>query len=195
MKKFLSLIIALVFVFSLAAVASAELNYKWVDVQNTIQQVFGSDGTFYPIEEVNATFWLPDEYVSVDPAEAGVGDECLGLYTLGGNSYVLINYTDGNGLDIDSYYTVCVEKGLDVDKVLINDIPAIIQDDAGSDSFLLMFVTRDNKLLQFIFSPLSNPIGGIVMCSIQPTDIAEETAEVAAEPAAPVNPVSGLISK
>ena len=195
MKKYLSLILALVFVFSLSAAASAELNYKWVDVQNAVQQTFGGTGTFYPIEEVNATIWLPDEYTSVDPAEAGMGDGCVGFYVLGGNAYVLINYTDSEGLDLNGYYNEALQKGADVGKVLVNDIPAIEQDNLAEDSFLLMFHTRDDKLLQFIFSPLSNPVNGFIMSSIQPTDVAEETVEVAAEPATPVNPVSSLISK
>lgn len=195
MKKFLSLIIALVFVFSLSAVASAELNYKWVDVQNAVQQSFGTTGKVYPIEEVNATIWLPDEYTSVDPAEAGVGDGCIGFYVLGGNAYVLINYSDSEGLDLDGYYNEALQNGAAVEKILVNDIPAVEQDNVEDDSYLLMFHTRDDKLLQVIFSPLSNPVNGFIMSSIQPTDVAEETAEVAAEPAAPVNPVSGLISK
>ena len=195
MKKFLSLIIALVFVFSLSAVASAELNYKWVDVQNAVQQSFGTTGKVYPIEEVNATIWLPDEYTSVDPAEAGVGDGCIGFYVLGGNAYVLINYSDSEGLDLDGYYNEALQNGAAVEKILVNDIPAVEQDNVEDDSYLLMFHTRDDKLLQVIFSPLSNPVNGFIMSSIQPTDVVEETAEVAAEPAAPVNPVSGLISK
>ena len=195
MKKFFFLLLALVLVFSLSSTASAELNYKWVDVQNAVQQTFGGTGKFYPIEEVSATIWLPDEYTSVDPAEAGMGDGCVGFYVLGENAYVLINYTDSEGLNLDGYYNEALQKGADVGKILVNDIPAIEQDNVAEDSFLLLFHTRDDKLLQVIFSPLSNPVNGFIMSSIQPTDVAEETAEVAAEPAAPVNPVSGLISK
>ena len=196
MKKFLSFIIAIVLIFSLSAIASAELNYRWIDVQDIVHQSFGSSGKVYPIDEVNATIWLPDEYISVDPAEAGMGDSCVGFYVLGGNVYVLINYADSEGLDLNGYYYEALQKGAAVQRILVNDIPAIEQDNIADDSYLLMFQTRDNKLLQVIFSPLSNPVNGLIMSSIQPTDVAEETVEEApAEPVAPVNPVSGLISK
>lgn len=199
MKKLLSLIIALALVFSLSAFASAEMNYKWVDVQNAVQQSFGSSGKFYPINEVNATIWLPDEFISVDPAEAEMGEGCIGFYVLGGNDYVLINYTDSDGLDLEGYYNEALQKGADVGKILVNDIPAIEQDNSADNSFLLMFQTQENKFLQFIFAPLSNPVYGLIMSSIQSTVTEEpvpdaKDAEIPAAPA-PVNPVSGLISK
>ena len=201
MKKFLSLIIALVFIFSLSGLASAELNYRWIDVQDIVHQSFGSSGKFYPIEEVNATIWLPDEFTSIDPAEAGIGDGCIGFYVLGGNDYVLINNTDSDGLDLEGYYNEALQKGNVVARILVNDIPAIEQDNSSENSFLLMFQTQDNKFLQFIFSPLSNPVYGLIMSSIQstvtddPAPVVEpESVEVPATPA-PVNPVSGLISK
>lgn len=204
MKKVFFLLLALVFVLSIPYVAFAEdtlLNYRWVDVQNTVKQVFGSSGTFYPIDEVNATIWLPDEFVSVDPSEADLNDSCIGFYLMGDNAFVLINYIDSDGLDLDSYYNQCIQQGTSIEKVLINDIPALEQDTPANNSFLLMFQTQENKFLQFIFSPLSNPVNGIIMSSIQSTVPEESAPAVEPEPAevsetpAPVNPVSGLISK
>ena len=204
MKKLVFSFLVLVFLLTICSVVFADdtlLNYRWEDVQSTVTQVFGSNGTFYTIEKINATIWLPSEYSSIDPVEADLDSSCIGCYMMGDGSFVLINYTDSEGLDLDSYYNQCVLQGISVQKVLINDIPALEQDTPANNSFLLMFQTQENKFLQFIFSPLSNPVNGIIMSSIQSTvpeesapAVEPESVEVPATPA-PVNPVSGLISK
>lgn len=204
MKKLVLSFFVLVFLLTICSSVFADetlLNYRWEDVQSTVNQVFGSDGTFYRIDDVNATIWLPSEYISIDPVEAELGSDCIGCYMMGDSSFVLINYTDSEGIDLESYYNQCIMQGTPIEKVLINDIPAIEQDTPANNSFLLMFQTQDNKFLQFIFSPLSNPVNGIIMSSIQSTVPEESAPAVEPEPAevsetpAPVNPVSGLISK
>ena len=204
MKKLISVFLAVLLVLSLSLYALGDENlpnYKWEHVEKIVQDTFGSNGNVYQIKNIDASIWLPGEYISVDPVQEGLGPDCLGLFLMG-DSFVLINYTDPEGLDLNSYYDYSIQQGLQVEKVLVNDIPAILQDNPQEDSFLLMFQTQENKFLQFIFSPLSNPVNGIIMSSIQST-VAQEPTPVesssestgVSEPAAPTNPVSGLIYK
>jgi hypothetical protein len=202
MKKIISLFLSIILIFSLSVHALADdnlLNYRWNDVEQIVQDSFGSTGNIWPIDEVNVTMWLPKEFIPVDPAAEGF-ENCLGLFTSSdGVSYVLINYIDSDGLDLNSYYNYTRDQAPNIYKILVNDIPALEQD--STDSFMVMFMTQEGKLLQFLFSPASNPVYGLVMSSIQST-VAEEAVpvvepepvEVPATPA-PVNPVSGLISK
>ncbi len=200
MKKSISIFLALIVVlsFSVSAFADGDIpNYRWIDVENNVINVFGDAGNVYPLEEVNATFWLPSEFISHDPAEEGMDETCIGLYaTADAGHYIFVDYRDAEGLTLDSYFAYAFQQGFSVSRILVNDIPAIYQEDPANNTFTLMFQTRDDKLLEFFFSPLSSSLYGIVMCSIQPTDVKEEAVEEApVEPVVPVNPVSGLISK
>lgn len=204
MKKLFFLFFTFILVFVLSAFSFAEddlLNYRWVDVQSTVNQVFGSNGNVYSLDDVNITIWLPEEYISINPTEAELDNSCIGCYAMGNDSFVLINYSDSEGIDLDGYYNYRVQQGLPIEKILVNDIPAILQDDLENNSFLLMFQTQENKFLQFIFSPLSNPVNGIIMSSIQSTVGEEPAPVVESEPVevpetpAPLHPVSTLISK
>lgn len=198
MKKVLSLFLALALLCSLSAFAFADddlLNYKWEHVEKILQDNFGSDATVWPLEQVNATIWLPNAYYSVDPAELEL-DSCIAFFTTeSGSDYILVNYADSEGLPLEGYYAYYYQDGQEVYNILVNDIPAVEQD--MEDTFAVTFQTRDAKYLQFIFAPSTNPLYGYILCSIQPTDQAEEVVEevVEAEPPAPVNPVSGLIHK
>ena len=199
MKKVISLFLSIALIFTLSAFAFADeelLNYRWRDVEEIVQASFGSDGNIWPIDEVNATMWLPGNFVPADPSAEGFGDDCIGLFVSSeGAGYVLISYTAADKVDLDNYYNFSLEQGVDSFKILINDIPAVEQD--KEDSFIVTFLTQEEKLLQFLFSPVSNPVYGLVMCSIKSTveeePVTEETEVI--EPVAPKNPVSSLISK
>lgn len=202
MKKVLSVFLLIALLCSLSSLAFAEenlLNYRWVDVQNIVNDAFGSDGNTWSLDEVNATIWLPSVFSPVDHSGEGLED-CIDLFvTQDGGSYVLVNYTSADGMDLESYYNQLIQQGANASKILVNDIPALEQDTANS--YMITFQTQDGKFLEILFAPISNPVYGLVMSSIQstvpeePVPVAEpEPVEVPATPA-PVNPVSGLISK
>ena len=81
--------------------------------------------------------------------------------------------------------------------ISVNDIPAVLMQDAASNSLSVSFQTEEDKMLQFFFYPASDEnyavIFDLIISSILPNEmLIPETAEPVA---APVNPVSGLISK
>ena len=115
-----------------------------------------------------------------------------------GANYVLVNYTSSDSMDLESFYTQLLQQGANVYKILVNDIPALEQDNDGS--YMITFQTQEGKFLEFLFGPSSNPVYGLVMSSIistveeEPVPIEPESVEVPATPT-PENPVSRLISK
>ena len=202
MKKAISLFLFITLIFSFSFTAYAEedlLNYRWRDVEKIVQESFGADGNIWPIDEVNVTMWLPGEYSSVDPAAEGLDNDCIRLFVSSvGSGYVIITYSDADGVDLENYYNYSLGQGVSSYKILVNDIPAVEQD--REDSFMLTFSTQEGKFLQFLFGPSSNPVYGLVMSSImstveeEPLPIEPESVEVPATPT-PENPVSRLISK
>lgn len=201
MKKIISVFLLAVLLSSISSFAFAEedlLNYRWIDVEKIVNDSFGSDGTIWPINEVNATIWLPNIFSPIDHSGEGLED-CIDLFvTEDGANYVLVNYTSSDSMDLESFYTQLLQQGANVYKILVNDIPALEQDNDGS--YMITFQTQEGKFLEFLFGPSSNPVYGLVMSSIistveeEPVPIEPESVEVPATPT-PENPVSRLISK
>lgn len=197
MKKFVSLLLALIIVLSLGVVSFADgeiTRYDWSETEPLIEQAFGESGNTWTIEEVNADFWLPSIYSSVELTPEQRADGCIGFYAAEGrNDYVLLNYTDSDGLALDSYLYYFLQNGSDVYMISVNGIPAIYLREPEKNSALLVFQTVEGKFFQLIFSPLAGEeVFQYSIISIRPH---EEQVEEPAEPVVPINPVSGLISK
>ena len=197
MKKFISVLLALILVLSLSVFSLADVEiteYNWSETEPLIQQAFGEPGNTWTIEEVEADIWLPSNYSPVELTPEQKAEGCIGFYAAEGrNDYVLLNYSDSEGLTLDSFLYYFQQNNADVYTISINGIPAIYLREPDKGTALLIFQTVEGKFFQVIFSPLEGEAAfQYSVISIRPH---EEQAEEPAEPVVPVNPVSGLISK
>ena len=197
MNKIISLLLASILVLSISVFSLADgeiTEYNWSETEPLIEQAFGEPGNTWTIEEVDADFWLPGIYSPVELTPEQQADGCIGFYAAEGrNDYVILNYTDSDGLSLDSFLYYFLQNGADVYMISVNGIPAIYLRETDKNSALVVFQTVEGKFLQVIFSPLAGEeVFQYSIISIRPH---EEQAEVPAEPVVPVNPVSGLISK
>lgn len=198
MKKTLSLLLSLFLLLSLSSAAFADdlpAEFNWDNVSRTVEEVFRGHQKFWMNEELDAVIWLPDIFLPVELSEEDTANGITGFFVEEeSQAYVIFTYSEMSGLDLDSLFSYFSQNGHDVKMVTVNGIPAILDRNAESNTFTLTFYTRDNMFFQVIASPISDEdsvqLYEMVFSSIQPT-IKEE----AAEPPAPVNPVSGLISK
>lgn len=197
MKKIVSLLLAVIFAlsFSVVSFADSEIStYDWSETEPLIEQAFGESGNTWTIDEINADFWLPSIYSPVELTPDQLADGCIGFYAAEGrNDYVLLNYTDSDGLTLDAYLYYFLQNGSDVYMISVNGIPAIYLREPEKNSALLVFQTVEGKFFQMIFSPLAGEeVFQYSIISIRPH---EEHVEELVEPVVPVNPVSGLIFK
>ncbi len=199
MKKTLSLLLSLFLLFSLSATAFAEEEaeeYNWKYARDRIQVVFPGHGNIWSINEVEALMWLPDVFLYVDPAEADLDNDCIGMFVMeNSEAYILLSYLEIEGVTLDSLFSYYSQNGHDARMVTVNGIPAILDRNMEANNLNLTYQTKDNMFFQIIFSPVSDSnyemMYDFVIASIQP-DIQDEPS---AEPVVPTNPVSSLISK
>ena len=198
MKKIFSLFLIFVLLFSLSAVSFAdgeEAEYNWGDVVPIISNVFSGDGALWRIKDVEAVMWLPGVFIPADLSEDDAQSECIGFFTTeSGSASILLYYVDMDGISLNDLYSYYKQNDIVAEMVSVNGIPAILQKNTDSDMLILTFQTRDGKLFQVLFSPISDEnyakFFDMVISSIQP-DVIEEPVETVV----PQNPVSGLISK
>ncbi len=196
MKKFVSLVLMLVLVFSLSSLAFAEekrevIEYKWADAEPVFKEEFAGDSTKWYIKEVDATIWLPSGFNAEELTAEDLAQDMIGIFASpNGGNFMMLSYSEVENLSVPGLFAVLQDAGQDAYIVSVNDIPAVLLRDPEHDSLVLMFQTRDGKLFQIVFFPLEDEeLYELVIDSIQP--YAEEPEDVPA----PVNPVSGLISK
>lgn len=204
MKKVLSLLLAVMFVFSLSSAVfadSGETVYDWMFTNQIALNLFGSDCHYCQIDEVDATFWVPASFhISAFPEEDKESG-CIGyLETDTGTAFIVLYYRDTQFSSMDALMSSYRANGYNTHMVTINSIPAVYMQDYTSNTISVSFQTKENKLFQVIFFPASDEyissIYELIISSILPNDMLIPE-EAPAEPvaAAPVNPVSGLISK
>lgn len=203
MKKIFSVFLAVMMLFSFSAVSSAdgEKEYNWTDVESSIGSIMGKDAIFWKFDEVDAILALPYAFSAVQLSDDDISGGCTAFLISEENDdeFLICYYIDSNGVTLDSLYSYYIQNGIRAEKVLVNSIPAVLQHDEANNSLILTFLTQENKLFQVIFSPLSSEeaLYQYVIASIQPVSMYNkdkaDTEEVPAD--APVNPVSGLISK
>ena len=196
MMKLFSVVLAVLLVFSLSVCSFADggmKEYNWSSVKDQLPAVFAEGCVEGLIEEVDATFCLPGLFYPVPLTEEDIKENYIGfLVSEDGNSFILFSYDDmDNNTSLDFLYSYYTQNGINAEKILVNGIPALLQRDFENNILLLSYHTQEDKLLQLMFSPLSNEsIYEYIIASIQP-----RVEETAAEPVVPVNPVSSLISK
>ena len=197
MKKALSLFLSLLFLLSLASVAIADeatTEYNWVDVKDTIHEVFHEHINFWLIGEVDTMICLPDIFLSIELTEEDISNGTIAFFwEEESGAFVILTYSELSDLNLDSLFAYYSQNGYDVKMVSVNGIPAILEKNTEGNTLTLTFYTRDNMFFQVISSPLdedSVQLYELVFSSIQPS-----IKDDAAEPPAPVNPVSSLISK
>lgn len=196
MKKLVSFLLAIALVFSFSILACAEEQieipeYHWADAEPVFKEEFAGRSTQWYIDEVDASMWLPDSFVL---EELTAEDQAQGIIRIfgapDGSNFILMSYSDAENFNVISVYAGMKEAGDDVQLVSVNDIPAVLIRDAENGNLVLLFETREHKAFQVIFIPLEDEeFFELVIDSIQPYVEDVETAP------APVNPVSGLISK
>ena len=197
MKKVISVLFSIILILSLCDISFADNNiteYNWSEVESVVEKAFGEPGNTWTIEEVDADIWLPGKYQPVELTSEEIADGCIGFYSAEGRSdYVLLNYSDSNGLTLDTLLYYFLQNGSDVYRLSVNGVPAIYVREPDKGTALLTFQTVEGKLFQLVFSPLAGEeVFQYSIISIRPH---EEISEVSAEPVVSVNPVSGLISK
>ena len=195
MKKIISLLFVLSLVLSLSVFSYGEeiIEYNWIDVESTAKQSFGVGNT-WEVEEVDASFWLPADFSPLELTAEDLADDCIGFYSvLGSDLYVMLNYTDSQGLTLDSFLSYLQQNNADAYKITINSIPALYLREADKNTALLVFQTQAGKFFQVIFSPLDAE-EMFQFCAISIRPHLEEIVS-STELSVPSNPVSGLISK
>lgn len=196
MKRLISIILTVIFICTFApfAPATEENEYTWEDAQAFVGPQILAEGNFWPINEVDATMWLPGIFSPVELTEEDKADGTIAFYTTENRSrFLLLNYSSYDNLTIETFYYYFLQNGFNVELISVNGIPAILQRDTSESGgqIILVFQTRDGKFLQFIFSPSSDEvIFAPIIASIQPR--VEEESD---EPIISLNPVSKLISK
>jgi len=197
-NRFISFILAFVFVFTLSFSTFADntsiTTFSWSDAADIINDVFADSSSYWLVEEVDAVFWLPNFFISKELTEEDRDNKCVGCFVSNsGNAFIYITYSD-DGITLDSFYNALSQSGYDVEMVSVNEIPAIIFRNAENDSMFLIYQTQQGKLFQIMFTGYLDEnlptIYDLVISSIQP-----RVEEVSEEPVSSDNPVSGLISK
>jgi len=193
MKKYCSLFLVFAILLSLPSISFAETSYSWSEAEAMINEIFGDEKTIWSIDEVDASICLPNLFSPNTLTEEDLENGLVYIYSTESDSaFLLMYYTDSEGLTLDSFYSYYIQNGHDVEMIDVNGIPAALLRDVENDALLLIFLTRDGKIFQTIFSPLSmEAICDLIIPSIRPNVKEEESVE----PSVPVNPVSGLISK
>ncbi len=197
MKKFLSLLMMLALLLSLSVFALAEekaeiVEYRWSDAESVFKEEFAGQSTKWYIEEVDAALWLPDAFTAAELTAEDRAQDLIDVFTSADNStYLMLSYSEVENFSVVGMFAVLKDAGNDVQVVSVNDIPAVLLRDREHESLVLMFQTKEGKLFQVVFYPLTDDESfyELVIDSIQPYVEEVENAPV------PVNPVSGLISK
>lgn len=198
MKKIFSLFLVVALMLSLSALAFAEedidielVEYNWADAEYVFKQEFAGNSTKWYIEEVDATLWLPSAFVAEELTEEDRANDLIKIFASpNGGNFILLSYSDVENFSVFALYAVMSDAGEDATLVSVNDIPAVLLRDKENSSLVLMFATREEKLFQVVFMPLEDEeLFELIIDSIQP--YVEEVEDAPA----PVNPVSGLISK
>ncbi len=198
MKKIFSLFLVVALMLSLSALAFAEedidielVEYNWADAEPVFKQEFAGNSTKWYIEEVDATLWLPSAFVAEELTEEDRANDLIKIFASpNGGNFIILSYSDVENFSVFALYAVMSEAGEDVTLVSVNEIPAVLLRDNENSSLVLMFATREEKLFQVVFMPLEDEeLFELIIDSIQP--YVEEVEDAPA----PVNPVSGLISK
>ena len=202
MKKLISMLLALVLLLCLPVLSFADAStgvYRWEEVGNTVLDYFADNTNFAYIEEVDAAMWVPGYFAIADLSEEDIADNCIGyLINADGSAFILLYYMDMPAASLNALLSSYQASGHTAKMITVNDVPAVLMEDSSSNSRSVSYQTQDNKLFQVFFFPASDEnysvIFDLMIASILPrdTEVADETA---AEVAAPVNPVSGLISK
>ncbi len=193
MKKYCSLFLVFAIFLSLSSVSFAETSYSWSEAEAMINEIFGDEKTIRSIDEVDASICIPNLFSPNSLAEEDIKNGLIYMYaTESGSAFLLMYYTDSEGLTLENFYSYYVQNGYDVEMVEVNGISAALLRDVEDDALLLIYLTQDGKIFQVVFSPLSmEAIYDLIIPSIRPN----EKEEITVEPSVPKNPISGLISK
>lgn len=196
MKKLVSIILSFILILSIPVLSFSDWDtgeYNWATAEDIVKESF-SDFNVYSIPEVNASFWLPGSFLPVQLTAEDIENDCVASYLTGSeDAFVMLYYTDLNGLSLDPLYNALLQNGNEVKKVTVNGVSAIVQRDFQSGFLFVYFQTAENKIFEVAFFPVyAEPLYDLIISSIQSTteEKVEEEAVVV-----PVNPVSGLIHK
>ena len=197
MKKALSLLLLILFLFTLSSAAFAEDDLSWDFYGPIAQETFGDTAHLVTLHEVNATIWVPDFLKSVPLTEEDLSAGAIASYMPEDESeMVYIAYYDAEGLSLDGFQRSLSNSGVKAEIQTINGIPALVYYDGNNDTFVVTYATAEGYFLQIMCFPFSDELSSVLfammLSSVQPiVEEVEENAPVVV----PQNPVSGLISK
>lgn len=197
MKKALSLLFLILFLFTLSSAAFAEDDLSWDFYGPIAQETFGDTAHLVTLHEVNATIWVPDFLKSMPLTEEDLSAGAIASYMPEDESQlVYITYSDVEGLSLESFQRSLSNNGIQAEIQTINGIPVLAYYDGNSDTFVVTYATAEGYFLQVMCFPFSDELSSVLfammLSSIQPVvEEVEEDAPVVV----PQNPVSGLISK
>lgn len=204
MKKTISFFLAFFFILILPVFSYADNNreFNWADVNSRLPEILENNPLECQIEEVDALINLPSSYALVSLSEEDMSDGCIGIAvsTENNSEYIMFYYSPSEGITLNGLYAYFSQNGIPADAVSVNGVPAILQRDEANNFLILTYQTVENQLFQIMFSPLSleDSLFDYVIASVRPhaaAELAAASPEPAVEAPAPVNPVSGLISK
>lgn len=176
MKKIMLVVLA-VLMLTFAAVSAQETQtvteINWEDVAEIAAEV-DSEAQFFLIGETGMAMWIPSVFHDVELTQEDVDAGMVAfLSTEEADAFVTVMFMDLEGSTFDDVYTNILADSdyTEVDKGIINGLPAISYVYEEGDTMTVAFVNDEGGVLQFMFSPKSDEgfaaVASFMMASIQ----------------------------
>ena len=171
------LVVLAVLMLTFAAVSAQETQtvteINWEDVAEIAAEV-DSEGQFFLIGETGMSMWIPSIFHDVELTQEDVDAGMVAfLSTEEADAFVTVMFMDLEGSTFDDVYENILADSdyTEVDKGIINGLPAISYVYEEGDTMTVAFVNDEGGVLQFMFSPKSNEgfaaVASFMMASIQ----------------------------
>ena len=180
---------------SVDSTAEAEggvIEFNWEDVtsQEGAEDMIAA-GEFKTFDEIACQMWVPNVMAPVELTDEDIENGYIGYFsTAEEDGIASVMYVDAGGMDIETYKAELAadEEVTGLTDVVINGIQGIGYDLEDKDTTCVSFPTESGYILEFSFAPASDEnFAAVVMCmiaSIQPEEVAEDSAAESAESAA-----------
>ena len=172
MKKLFAILMALCLTLSFAALAEADNEVNWSDVEGTLEEA-GVTGEFVTFDQIAVKIWIPEGLEAVELTDEDVENGYIG-YFADDEAQLAVVYANVEGMSIEDYAAQL--EGMDgiseIAMLVINGLPAVRYQMAENDSLNIAFATEAGYILEVTMAPLSaegaDVVWGVVGASIQP---------------------------
>lgn len=149
MKKLIAVLMVLAMMLSTAAFAG-EVN--WEDVAESAAVI---PGDFYAVSDLGIVMWIPDV---MEAFENDVESGIAALKTPDDSNFLLVNYADLNGMDLEAWVEAAktVDTLQDVSLETVNGLPCATFRDLEKDAACAMLATDAGYGIIFTITPASD---------------------------------------